>query len=355
MPEGILYRFYQRCKHQFVFPHLLFWFVSLLFFLLLLFYTRGVKLAHIDLRTATSILITLVYLAISVYINLLWLIPRFFKKRRFFLFSLLQVANIILFILLNYFTSHAFEEEHPEFISEAIAEAILVTIFLIVTTLLKFMRDSIALQDAELKVKEIESQKVRAELQALKSQVNPHFFFNTLNSLYALSLDKSDKVPDMILKLSDLMRYVIYESQDTQVPLNKQLEFLKSYVFLEKMRADEHLEVKFLVVGENLHMRIDPLIFIAFIENAFKHGSKAKSSTPYIYIEFHVEQPDTIWFSVENNIDLPDDHVDPSKNGFGLDNVKKRLDLLYPKCHSLELVKTETAYRVNLSISIDCV
>lgn len=344
--------FYSHLKQRFVIPHILFWIVSIAFFLLLLVYTRGFRISEIDVKTATSILVTVFYLAISVYINLLWLIPRFFKKRRFVLFSILQIGNILLFILLNYFTSHVFEEEHPDFLNEAIAEMILVSLFLIVTTLLKFMRDAIALQDAELKVKEVEGQKVKAELQALKSQVNPHFFFNTLNSLYSLSLDKSDKTPDMILKLSDLMRYVIYESQDNQVPLKKQLDFLKSYVYLEQMRFDENLKVTFTVKGDHLNTRIDPLLFIAFIENAFKHGCKSASLNPYIQIHFNVETPERVEFSVENNTDDSVSLGERRQAGFGLKNVRQRLDLLYPGRHELRIINTGITYRVELCICI---
>lgn len=348
----MLKRFYKHLREHFVIPHVLFWIVSIVFFMLLLVYTRGFMISEIDLRTAASILTTVFFIAISVYINLLWLIPRFFKKRRFVLFSILQVANTFLFILLNYFTSHIFEEEHPEFINEAIAEMILVTLFLVVTTLLKFMRDSIALQDAELKVKEVEGQKVRAELQALKSQVNPHFFFNTLNSLYSLSLDKSEKTPDMILKLSELMRYVIYESQDNHVPLNKQLDFLKSYVFLEQMRSDENLKVTFNVTGDHLNTRIDPLLFIAFIENAFKHGRKGAGPGSYIHIGFNLETPDRVEFIVENNTDESVSLDENKPAGFGLMNVKKRLELLYPGMHELQIINTGALYRVKLCICI---
>ncbi len=348
----MLKRFFNHLKERFVIPHILFWIVSIAFFLLLLFYTREFRIGEVDLRTAASILISVFFLAVSVYINLLWLIPKFFKKRRFILFSILQVGNILLFILLNYFTSHIFEEDHPEFINEAIAEMILISLFLIVTSLLKFMRDSIALQDAEIKVKEVEGQKVKTELQALKSQVNPHFFFNTLNSLYALSLDKSEKTSEMILKLSELMRYVIYESQDNQVPLKKQLDFLKSYVYLEQMRTDEHLKLTFNVKGDHLNTRIDPLLFIAFIENAFKHGCKAKAQKPYIHIDFNVETPDRVEFTIENNTDASVSLEENISAGFGLKNVKKRLELLYPGKHELRIINSGTTYRVELCICI---
>lgn len=107
---------YTQLKKRFIIPHILFWIVSIAFFLLLLIYTRGFRIDEINLRMAASILVSVLLLAISVYINLLWLLPRFFKKRRFILFSILEIGNISLFILLNYFTSHIFEENHPEFI-----------------------------------------------------------------------------------------------------------------------------------------------------------------------------------------------------------------------------------------------
>lgn len=346
----MLRRFYQLLKKHFIIPHILFWIVSIVFFTVLLVFTRGFRISEIDLTTAISFLMTVFFLAVSVYINLLWLIPGFFKKRKFLLFSVLQLGNILLFITLNYFASLLFEESHPDFISEAIAEFILVTLFLIVTTLLKFMRDSIALQDIELKVKEVERQKIEVELQTLKSQVNPHFFFNTLNSLYSLSLDKSDKTPGMILKLSELMRYVIYEANDNLVPLKKQLDFLKSYVYLEQNRTHDLLEVSFDIKGSYLETRIDPLLFIAFIENAFKHGCKTKSRNPYIWIQVDVTEPEKVIFFIENNIE-PKEHPDATPaTGFGLSNVRKRLELLYPGKHSLNITQTETIYRVELCI-----
>jgi LytS/YehU family sensor histidine kinase len=298
-----------------------------------------------------SILITTIFLAMAVYINLLWLIPSFFNKRKFLLFFILELANILLFIFCNYFITYVFEGgSHPNFLTEFIAEFILVLLFLIVSTLLKVMRDSITLQDVELRMKEVEKQKIEAELRALKAQVNPHFFFNTLNSLYSLSLDKSDKAPELILKLSDLMRYVIYESKDDQVPIGKQLDFLQSYVYLERLRADENLRVDFLVQGIHLDLKIAPLLYIAFIENAFKHGSKDKKNDPYIRIGFNLENADCVIFSIENKVEGYADHN--AGGGFGLANVKKRLELLYPGRHELKIAQSPMLYRVELTILV---
>lgn len=345
----MLKKLFESIKRHFIIPHFLFWMVSIVFFTVVLVYTRDFSLAAIDLKTTISFFITILFLAISVYINLLWLIPTFFKKRKFVLFSALEIANILLFILLNYFVSHAFEEQRPNFLSEGIAEAILVSVFLGITTLLKFMRDSIALQDAEIRVKEAERQKIEAELQALKSQVNPHFFFNTLNSLYSLSLDKSDMAPEMILKLSDLMRYVIYEARDEKVPLSKQLEFLKSYVYLEQLRTGVVLKVDFAVEGPHTSTMVEPLLFIAFIENAFKHGTRNPAAQPFIHIRFDLTDPKSIRFSIENN---HEPREFGKSEGFGLLNVKKRLDLIYPGKYRLGIRDDAGIYRLDLTLDI---
>jgi len=344
--------FMPKRKRNLVAQHLLFWLISIVLFTVVLIYTRGdFNFYSITLQMTVSILITTIFLAMAVYINLLWLIPSFFNKRKFLLFFILELANILLFIFCNYFITYVFEGgSHPNFLTEFIAEFILVLLFLIVSTLLKVMRDSITLQDVELRMKEVEKQKIEAELRALKAQVNPHFFFNTLNSLYSLSLDKSDKAPELILKLSDLMRYVIYESKDDQVPIGKQLDFLQSYVYLERLRADENLRVDFLVQGIHLDLKIAPLLYIAFIENAFKHGSKDKKSDPYIRIVFNLENSDCVIFSIENKVEGYTEHN--AGGGFGLANVKKRLELLYPGRHELKIAQSQTLYRVELTILV---
>ena len=337
-------------RKQFIVQQSIFWLISIVLFTVVLIYTRGdFNFYSIDFRMAVNILATILILAVSVYINLLWLIPTFFNKRKYLLFSLFEIGNILLFIGLNYLVSFIFEGEKPHSVmTEFIAEFILVLIFLVVSTLLKFMRDSIALQDVEIRIREIEKQKVVAELQALKSQVNPHFFFNTLNSLYALSLDKSDKAPELILKLSDLMRYVIYESKDDLVPLSKQLEFLQSYVYLERLRSTEDLDIRFDILGDASGVKVAPLLFLAFIENAFKHRSKDKKDRPYIRIFFDLETGNRVFFSIENRIDAA--RPPRSEGGVGLSNVRKHLQLLYPGRHTLEIREVADAYRVELTI-----
>lgn len=343
--------FFYRCRKSYVLPHILFWFISISIFIVILFYTRGFQIGDIDLNTAISFIITILLLALSVYINLLWLIPVFFKRRRYIVFYLLEAANILLFIILNFIISTFFEaEEHPHFLTEFIAEFILVSVFLLVSSLLQFTRDSIALQDAELKINEIQKQKIEAELKALKAQVNPHFFFNTLNSLYSLSLDKSDKAPELILTLSELMRYVIYETGENFVSFSRQLEFIQNYIYLEKIRLGDICKVTLNIMGNYTDQKTAPLIFIPFIENAFKHVTKQIEKAPYIFIEFDVRDSKQIRFKVQNNKE--DDNPTQGGEGIGLINVKKRLELLYPGKYNLTIKDAGDLYLVNLIIEL---
>ena len=337
-----------------ILSHIIFWLISLVFFSVLIFYTRNFRISAMDFKTAVNILITILLLGISVYINLLWLLPVFFAKRRFLLFTFLELLNIALFICLNYCISMAFEGGRSNYTAEMIAELILVLIFLVVTTLIKFTRDSIALQEAELKIKEIERQRIESELQALKAQFNPHFFFNTLNSIYALSLDKSDKTPELILKLSELMRYVLYDTGDNCVPIRKQLEFLKSYIYLEKLRMDETRTIDLDIIGDHIESCIAPLLLEPFVENAFKHGARDKQNKPFIRIQVDLKRKDKVVFMIENNKDehfLTQDKPVTTK-GIGLTNVRKRLELLYPGRHHLKITETRELFRVELTIEM---
>jgi len=332
--------------------HLLFWMLSLVLFVVLIFLTRHFRLQAMDFQTAINIILTLLLLAVSVYINLLILLPLFFKTRRYLLFSLLEMSNIALFICLNYFISLAFEGKHPNFLNEMVAEFILVLVFLVITTLIKFTRDSIALQDANLRIKEIEREKMESELHALKAQINPHFFFNTLNSIYSLSLDQSEKTPELILKLSELMRYILYETREDHISMQRQLEFLQSYIYLEQLRTDEKVKTEMEIIGDHMDLMVAPLLFIPFIENAFKHVAKEKDNPSFIRITFDLTHLDKIVFTVKNKKYNPTGPVDRKKEGIGLSNVRKRLNLLYPSKHELKISDSGDVFEVRLTLEL---
>lgn len=185
------------------------------------------------------------------------------------------------------------------------------------------------------------------ELQLLKSQLNPHFYFNTLNNLYGLAMIAPKKAPDAILKLSDIMEYVIYDCRNDKVPLGKELKFLQSYIELEKLRYDENARISIEVSGRPDNRSISPMLLIQFVENGFKHGIEKEKSNSYLRIHIHVNNGSLQYESV-NSIN----GGNGKSGGVGLTNVKKRLDLLYPQKHELQVMRGDHEYRVKLQLTL---
>lgn len=188
----------------------------------------------------------------------------------------------------------------------------------------------------------------QAELAFLKSQINPHFLFNTLNNIYALTYAKSDAAPGAILKLSDLMRYMLYDSTNgpDRVPLSKEIQYLNSFVELEKLRvAQAHVE--FSVEGNTDLFRIEPLLLVSFVENAFKHGDLTDPNHPLV-LDLSVQNGKLRFDTLNKKISRQTDAV----GGIGLVNVRRRLQLLYPDRHVLHITETTDSYACSLEISL---
>jgi hypothetical protein len=185
------------------------------------------------------------------------------------------------------------------------------------------------------------------ELQLLKSQLNPHFYFNTLNNLYGLAMIAPKKAPDAILKLSDIMEYVIYDCRQDKVPLGKELKFLQSYVELEKLRYDENARISLQITGKADNKSISPMLLIQFVENAFKHGMENEKYNSYLEININI-QNGSLDYESTNSI-----NGHSAKNGgVGLTNVRKRLDLLYPRKHDLQVMPGDHEFRVKLKLTL---
>ena len=196
-------------------------------------------------------------------------------------------------------------------------------------------------------INNLKKDKADAELQLLKSQMNPHFFFNTLNNLYGLTVEKSDEAPKVILKLSEMMRYTIYEGKEDYVSLKDEVTYLQNYIDLHKIRFHQRLDISFDYSFDGDH-KVAPLMFIILLENAFKHGVERLTENAYIQIKLKVDK-DSIHFEIENNFDINDE---PGTKGIGLDNLKKRLNLIYPKKHKFTVSIEENIYRSTLEIEI---
>lgn len=198
--------------------------------------------------------------------------------------------------------------------------------------------------------KDMENQKLSAELSLLKSQINPHFFFNTLNSIYSLAIQKSGKTPEAIVKLSELMRYIIYESDKTVVPLKKELEYIRNYVELQRLRLMSNVKVSYHIEGMYNDVMVEPLLFLPFIENAFKHGIDYTKDCE-IKIKFVINS-ERLLFRVENAL-VPKSKREPSdSSGIGLANTKKRLELLYADKYELNVNQTDGLFIVELALNI---
>jgi two-component system sensor histidine kinase AlgZ len=192
----------------------------------------------------------------------------------------------------------------------------------------------------------LKNEKAQTELMHLKSQVNPHFFFNMLNNLYGLVAKDSKKAQELILKLSDMMRYSIYEGQKETVLLSEEITYLQNYIELHKMRYHKTIDVQFKIDITENDYQIMPLLFIILLENAFKHGVENLRNNAYVHINMKVRN-NQINFDIENNFD---NTIINEQGGIGMNNLKRRLELVYPKSHTLTVAKTDTVYKAQLNI-----
>ncbi|WP_162946595.1 sensor histidine kinase [Chitinophaga barathri] len=191
----------------------------------------------------------------------------------------------------------------------------------------------------------LEKEKTQAELDMLKQQINPHFFFNTLNNLYALSLHKSDQTPDVILQLSDLMRYVIYKGQEATVPLKEEVQYLEDYIRLQEIRLKHRLKLRFEQHLEGKDLAIAPLLLIVFVENAFKHGIEPLEEEAYLHLYLRADEKGLI-FICEN----PAGEATEGQEGIGLQNLRKRLALLYPGKHKMVAGRENHTFKAELHL-----
>jgi LytS/YehU family sensor histidine kinase len=195
----------------------------------------------------------------------------------------------------------------------------------------------------------LKKEKQQVELMHLKSQVNPHFFFNTLNNLYGLVGQDTEKAQQLILKLSDMMRYSIYEGQNDWVTLDEEITYLENYMDLHRMRYHKTIDIRFDVDAEDRSIQIMPLLFIIMVENAFKHGVEKLRKDAYVHIRLH-STTKRVDFEIQNNFDI--DELGSSE-GIGLNNLRKRLELVYSNRHELDITENQIGvYTIRLRLTL---
>ena len=196
---------------------------------------------------------------------------------------------------------------------------------------------------------QIEREKINTELSFLKSQINPHFFFNTLNNIYSLAITGSAQTANAVMKLSSIMRYVLTDTQNNSVSLQSEVDFIKNYIELQQVRLTDKVKVDFITEGDLENKQIAPLLFIPFIENAFKYGISTKDASA-IEIKLFAKTK-SVSFSVINRIVKAENAIKDT-TGIGINNVKRRLELLYPQKHKLEVAENNNQFIVHLDIDL---
>jgi len=334
-----------------IIQHLAFWVLS--FFVFLYLFKTGAKPEKIDY--VYTILFQLTLLP-AVYINIELLLPTLGNRKRILFYLLSLITIIILFAWINYnFFDNWSAKVFPDyfFISYFTFREIVLffIVYIIITMLLKLSKSWFLVSWLQKELLEKEKQKTVVELKALKAQINPHFFFNTLNSIYSMALDKDDRLPGTVLQLSDLMRYFLYVSRDNFILLEKDLTVVKEYIALQKLRSNPQLDIETKISGEISDQQIAPLLLITFLENAFKHGAKGSSGNTFIKLDIKIEK-NKLNFTVENNKGLIDEVNTGDHNGLGLENVKRQLELLYPGKHLLNIKDEQDRFVVALQLSL---
>ncbi len=329
--------------------HVLFW-LSYYLFILLFFYSVGHEGGA---AFALQLFIRFIFKAALAYCNIYVFIPRLLLKKKYVLY----VLSFVLLLLVDYVIETYLDKIYVAlgasyYLAESkfsfrglLANSLNQLYFLWLVAGVKFLKDWITGQQ---KMQQREKEYLKTELLLLKSQIQPHFFFNTLNNLYSLSLNKSDEAPEIILKMSDLMRYMLYESDTPQVSLNREIEHIENYIALEKLRFGTRLKFKFETKNITADILIPPMLLIVFIENSFKHGGKGNIDIISIDISLSVTG-NFLSFTCTNSLAYK---TTQDKEGIGLKLVKRRLDLLYGNNYTLTFSNDDETFKVLLKIPV---
>ena len=200
----------------------------------------------------------------------------------------------------------------------------------------------------ELEMKELKEQQLVSELNYLKAQLHPHFFFNTINNIYALALKQSTQTAPMVARLGEMMRYILYEADQPTVPLSRELTFLSDYIEVEKIRHQEQMSIQFDMQGIRPDYQMEPLLLLPFIENAFKHGLEEETKNGFVHIVICQTDED---LTLQASNSIPQAVKNAPASGIGIQNVRKRLDILYPDRYQLEMNGTPEVYEVTLILT----
>ena len=305
----------------------------------------------------------MVPLMIAAYFLNYYLIPKLFNRQKYisflFLFTLSAYSICVLYrIIIVHFTEPLFKEGGFE--QESIAEILvqlphLFTVYFPEVYLIAFAMTFLKQQKSHFEMRQrnilLEKERANSELNFLKAQIHPHFLFNTLNNLYVLSLKKSDKAPETIIKLSEILDYILYQGEDDVVTVEKEVKLLDNYIALEQLRYGNQLELSFFKKIENASVAVSPLLLLPLVENAFKHGASGSLEAPLIRIELII-QDQQLSFKVFNTKSLCSKAGEAStKSGIGISNIRRQLALIYRE-YDFAIQEGKEDYLVTLSINL---
>ncbi|WP_298511999.1 sensor histidine kinase [uncultured Kordia sp.] len=298
------------------------------------------------LQASSSIILLL---APAIYLKVYWLIPTYLVPKKYIQYTIFLVLLVVVWGLfigtvepwIDEHWFHEIDEKKTTPFNGVFAMAFI----MLVTTLLNL---SYRWFTQLSKIKQIENDRLQLELSLLRNQINPHFFFNTLNNLYALSLEKSDQTSEVILKLSEMMRYTIYDCKENTVAITSEVSYLENFITLQKMRHHNRGQIRFEKEITNDRLQVAPMILIVFLENAFKHGFDLLEKDAFLNSKLTVKES-FLHFFIENNFNEEDQN---NSVGIGLENVKRRLSLIYPNTHELHITNSAPVFRVDLKLQL---
>lgn len=333
-----------------LFSHIIFWFSYVVFHAALWGSYKGEwELAFIDQLIYLPVKIIITYYTIYV------LLPKYVLKGKWVSFAFLLIASALtggtLYRLITFYVEYPLY--YPKYLNEPVLQMFkifkgIVQIYPVVflATTIKILKHwYVNQQDKQI----LAHEKLEAELKFLKTQIHPHFLFNTLNNLYALTLKKSDHAPEMVLKLSELINYMLYECNAPKVPLNNELNFIKNYIEIERMRHGDNLDIKAMITGETTGVYVAPMIILPFLENSFKHGVNEELDKSWVYLDLSIIE-NKLKLSIENS-KSETQRLDDHEHGIGLKNVKRRLDLLYRDDYRLDIIDGAKTFTVMMEIN----
>jgi sensor histidine kinase YesM len=332
--------------------HILFWGISFIVFANT--FKVSEYIAKIDYIYSALFHISIVF---AVYLNLLILIPKLFSKKKYIWYGLTFLVDIVFGILINWLTFNWLSDKLPGeyyFISYYNYFDLLkfFSVYLGITTLLKLSKSWFMLQEMDYRLTKIEKENINSELKALKAQINPHFLFNSLNLIYSLAIKNSKMAPEAIIQLSDILRYVTYDTKNEVVELKAEIKLVEDFMALQALRINEDAHIKFVKEVDNVHVKIPPMLFLPLIENSFKHGIGGDTSNTFVHIYLGLKGREVI-FEIENNKGVVDRSVASEEGGIGLANIQKRLELLYQDNFIFDIVEMDDKFKVKMVISYE--